>query len=58
MADIKAMKREFLIITIILFNVIALQFSKAQSNIRFGICADVHKDLIPDADKRLQTFIS
>lgn len=26
--------------------------------ITFGIVADVHKDLIPDADKRLETFIN
>ncbi len=28
-----------------------------QGAIRFGICADVHKDLVPDADARLKTFV-
>ena len=26
--------------------------------IRFGVCADVHKDVMHDADKRLQAFVS
>lgn len=25
--------------------------------VRFGICADVHKDLVPDADERLAAFV-
>jgi len=29
----------------------------AEQTIRFGITTDMHKDLIPDADERLQTFI-
>jgi 3',5'-cyclic AMP phosphodiesterase CpdA len=29
----------------------------AGDTIRFGICADVHKDLVPDADARLAAFI-
>ena len=28
-----------------------------QRTIRFGLCADVHKDVIHDADARLKTFI-
>lgn len=30
---------------------------KSLEEVRFGICADVHKDIIHDADKRLKTFI-
>jgi predicted phosphodiesterase len=30
---------------------------RRRENLRFGICADVHKDIIHDADKRLKTFI-
>jgi predicted phosphodiesterase len=30
---------------------------KAQAIATFGICADIHKDIMPDADNRLQTFI-
>lgn len=30
----------------------------ALKNLTFGIVADVHKDLMPDADKRLETFIT
>ncbi|MHC4324388.1 MAG: metallophosphoesterase family protein [Planctomycetota bacterium] len=31
--------------------------SKSRNKVRFGICADVHKDVIHDADKRLKVFI-
>ncbi len=30
---------------------------RSRQKVRFGICADVHKDVIHDADKRLKTFI-
>jgi hypothetical protein len=30
---------------------------KRRREVRFGICADVHKDVIHDADKRLRIFI-
>ncbi|MET2985993.1 metallophosphoesterase family protein [Aureibaculum conchae] len=30
---------------------------KTAKNLTFGIVTDVHKDLMPDADKRLETFI-
>jgi predicted phosphodiesterase len=30
---------------------------KSRNKVRFGICADVHKDIIHDADKRLKFFI-
>jgi hypothetical protein len=30
---------------------------KRRKKVRFGICADVHKDVIHDADKRLKIFI-
>ena len=26
--------------------------------VRFGICADIHKDIMHDADQRLQVFVS
>lgn len=29
-----------------------------QNNVRFGICTDVHKDIMHDADERLDNFIS
>ncbi|WP_420321993.1 metallophosphoesterase family protein [Flagellimonas sp.] len=32
--------------------------SDAKESLRFGIVADVHKDLMPDADQRLEKFIS
>jgi predicted phosphodiesterase len=32
-------------------------WAKKQKNVRFGICADVHKDIMFDADARLKTFI-
>ena len=28
-----------------------------QSVVRFGVCADVHKDIMHDADHRLQVFV-
>jgi len=31
---------------------------KARKDLTFGIVTDVHKDLMPDADKRLETFIN
>lgn len=31
--------------------------NKQQGRVRFGICADVHKDIMHDADSRLATFI-
>ena len=33
------------------------QASSDSSTIRFGLCADVHKDIMHDSDARLQTFI-
>jgi len=30
---------------------------KTAKDLKFGIVTDVHKDLMPDADKRLETFI-
>lgn len=30
----------------------------SSKNVRFGIVADVHKDLMPDADERLEVFIN
>ena len=32
-------------------------FSKANKEITFGLVADVHKDLMPDANGRLEVFI-
>ncbi len=32
--------------------------AEAQREIRFGVCTDVHKDVIHDADGRLQAFIT
>ena len=29
----------------------------SKKHVRFGVCADVHKDIMHDADKRLQAFI-
>ena len=40
--------------TVLSFNPIS---KTSTSNLRFGIVADVHKDLMPDADDRLKTFI-
>jgi predicted phosphodiesterase len=31
--------------------------TEAFRTIRFGVCADVHKDVMPDADARLRTFV-
>ncbi len=31
--------------------------SGSKKRVRFGVCADVHKDIMHDADERLQTFI-
>lgn len=35
----------------------ALSRQSFNKQLRFGICADVHKDIMHDADSRLQTFI-
>jgi len=32
-------------------------YNGKKGNLRFGVCADVHKDIMHDADKRLQEFI-
>lgn len=40
--------------TVLPFNALS---TAGASKLRFGIVADVHKDLMPDANKRLQTFI-
>lgn len=36
----------------------AISLEKKNKKLRFGIVTDVHKDLMPDADKRLEKFIS
>jgi len=36
----------------------AIKFGNAPKKLRFGIVADVHKDLMPDANERLEKFIS
>ncbi|MDH3651164.1 MAG: metallophosphoesterase [Saprospiraceae bacterium] len=43
--------------TILSFPPSSLQASRAHM-LTFGIAADVHKDLVPDANKRLETFIA
>lgn len=35
----------------------ALYAGNEKKNLRFAICADMHKDIMHDADQRLQTFI-
>ncbi|MFC2097675.1 metallophosphoesterase family protein [Bacteroidota bacterium] len=30
----------------------------SQRSVRFGVCTDLHKDIMPDADYRLETFIN
>jgi len=32
--------------------------NKKQGTLKFGLCADVHKDIMHDADQRMQAFIS
>ena len=56
---------EYWIILILVFfwlsgchsNVVNQEDGHKQHIIRFGLCADVHKDVIHDADTRLKTFI-
>ncbi|MFV0346893.1 MAG: metallophosphoesterase family protein [Bacteroidales bacterium] len=36
----------------------SLMSCKADPLFRFALCADVHKDIMPDADKRLMTFMN
>lgn len=43
--------------TLLSFNPSVLSDKKAKA-LNFGIVADVHKDLMPDADERLETFVN
>jgi len=44
-------------VILVLLVIIAASCSQPRT-VRFGICADVHKDVMHDADQRLQVFIS
>ena len=53
MKTIKYLQKAFLILLVL------LAVSCSQNKIvRFGICADVHKDVMHDADQRLQAFVT
>ena len=53
MKTLKYLQKAFLVLLLLL----AVSCSQ-HKNVRFGICADVHKDVMHDADQRLQAFIS
>ncbi len=45
--------------TLLVFPMSLKALSQSQKeNLKFGVCADVHKDIMHDSDIRLQTFIS
>ncbi|MEA3480102.1 MAG: twin-arginine translocation signal domain-containing protein, partial [Bacteroidota bacterium] len=44
--------------TMLPLNLSANSFAnKKKKSLKFGLCADVHKDIMHDADSRLQAFI-
>lgn len=47
----------FKIILIVIIAVVS-SCNKKPEIVRFGVCADVHKDVMHDADQRLQVFVS
>jgi len=48
-----------LLFTLLLSVVVSKTFAEnpGKNSVKFGICADVHKDIMHDADERLSTFI-
>lgn len=50
---------KYLLLPFFILLFISCQSSQTNSNIvRFGICSDVHKDIMHDADERLASFIT
>lgn len=47
-----------LILLVLLIGLSFCSTQEAEQDVRFGICTDVHKDIMHDADKRLFSFVS